>query len=251
LFDSIHDLFCTECLLLLTYRSRGTHRPDSSNLPTAGLVSLYQQLSSLCLYLLEDPCPQVMRIGAARRRCRCTQSQSSSPPFLYRSIGHHCFTGEYISPQSSHTQAAPAEIGSASPGLVARHRIRSRGQILRLGRSIFQAPTPTFTLSPSYLPRSRPFSNTPSAMTATKIDGTAIAKKIRERIHDQIAETQKINPRFTPSLKIIQGTGTSTYTDISLANVPCYSWRPLRLEYIPSEHATVTPADISQQPMFA
>jgi methylenetetrahydrofolate dehydrogenase (NADP+)/methenyltetrahydrofolate cyclohydrolase/formyltetrahydrofolate synthetase len=41
-------------------------------------------------------------------------------------------------------------------------------------------------------------------MTATKIDGTAIAKKIRERLHAQIQETQKTNPRFKPSLKIIQ-----------------------------------------------
>ena len=43
-------------------------------------------------------------------------------------------------------------------------------------------------------------------MTATKIDGTAIAKKIRERLHAEIESTQKINPRYKPSLKIIQGT---------------------------------------------
>lgn len=42
-------------------------------------------------------------------------------------------------------------------------------------------------------------------MTATKIDGTAIAKNIRERIHKEIEDTQKTNPRFKPSLKIIQG----------------------------------------------
>lgn len=41
-------------------------------------------------------------------------------------------------------------------------------------------------------------------MTATKIDGTAIAKTIRERLHQEIQDTQKINPRFKPSLKIIQ-----------------------------------------------
>jgi methylenetetrahydrofolate dehydrogenase (NADP+)/methenyltetrahydrofolate cyclohydrolase/formyltetrahydrofolate synthetase len=43
-------------------------------------------------------------------------------------------------------------------------------------------------------------------MTASKIDGTAIAKKIRERLQTEIVETQKINPRYKPSLKIIQGT---------------------------------------------
>jgi methylenetetrahydrofolate dehydrogenase (NADP+)/methenyltetrahydrofolate cyclohydrolase/formyltetrahydrofolate synthetase len=42
-------------------------------------------------------------------------------------------------------------------------------------------------------------------MTATKIDGTAIAKQIRERLRAEIVETQKINPRYRPSLKIIQG----------------------------------------------
>ncbi|CZT45260.1 C-1-tetrahydrofolate synthase [Rhynchosporium secalis] len=41
-------------------------------------------------------------------------------------------------------------------------------------------------------------------MTATKIDGTAIAKKIRERLHAEIESTQKVNPRYKPSLKIIQ-----------------------------------------------
>ena len=41
-------------------------------------------------------------------------------------------------------------------------------------------------------------------MTAIKIDGTAIAKAIRERLHAEIQSTQKINPRFKPSLKIIQ-----------------------------------------------
>ncbi|KAH6674373.1 formate--tetrahydrofolate ligase-domain-containing protein [Halenospora varia] len=41
-------------------------------------------------------------------------------------------------------------------------------------------------------------------MTATKIDGTAIAKSIRERLLLEIHEAQKVNPRFKPSLKIIQ-----------------------------------------------
>ncbi|KIM93050.1 hypothetical protein OIDMADRAFT_184928 [Oidiodendron maius Zn] len=41
-------------------------------------------------------------------------------------------------------------------------------------------------------------------MTATKIDGTAIAKAIRERLHAQVQATQKVNPRYRPALKIIQ-----------------------------------------------
>jgi methylenetetrahydrofolate dehydrogenase (NADP+)/methenyltetrahydrofolate cyclohydrolase/formyltetrahydrofolate synthetase len=42
-------------------------------------------------------------------------------------------------------------------------------------------------------------------MTATKIDGTAIAKKIREKLHAEIQSAQTVNPRYKPSLKIIQG----------------------------------------------
>jgi hypothetical protein len=42
-------------------------------------------------------------------------------------------------------------------------------------------------------------------MTATKIDGTAIAKNIRERLGEQIKSRQESNPRYRPSLKIVQG----------------------------------------------
>jgi hypothetical protein len=51
----------------------------------------------------------------------------------------------------------------------------------------------------------RPLSRSIRAM-ATKIDGTSIAKKIRERLHGEILEKQKLNPRYQPCLKIIQGT---------------------------------------------
>lgn len=42
-------------------------------------------------------------------------------------------------------------------------------------------------------------------MTATKIDGTAIAKSIRERLGGYIQQKQGVNPRYRPSLKIVQG----------------------------------------------
>ena len=59
---------------------------------------------------------------------------------------------------------------------------------------------------PSLPPRPprRLFSTVRPAMTATKIDGTAIAKAIRERLHAQVQATQKVNPRYRPALKIIQ-----------------------------------------------
>ncbi|KAH7011912.1 formate--tetrahydrofolate ligase-domain-containing protein [Ilyonectria destructans] len=41
-------------------------------------------------------------------------------------------------------------------------------------------------------------------MGAIKLDGTAIAKAIRERLGAEIVEKQKLNPRYKPCLKIIQ-----------------------------------------------
>lgn len=41
-------------------------------------------------------------------------------------------------------------------------------------------------------------------MAGTKIDGTAIAKGIRDRLNADIKERQLSNPRFKPSLVIFQ-----------------------------------------------
>jgi len=56
-------------------------------------------------------------------------------------------------------------------------------------------------------------------MAATKIDGTALAKRIREGLRTTIAEKQQINPRFKPCLKIIQvgdRSDSSTYVRMKL-----------------------------------
>ena len=66
-------------------------------------------------------------------------------------------------------------------------------------------------------------------MAATKIDGTAIAKSIRERIKAEIEDVQATNPRFKPSLVIIQvgdRSDSSTYVRMKLkaaqeANIQC------------------------------
>ncbi|KAL2353367.1 formate--tetrahydrofolate ligase-domain-containing protein [Cryomyces antarcticus] len=108
---------------------------------------------------------------------------------------------------------------------------------LRRGRS-FRVPRlqPTSspnaflaTSSPFYLNRSRHFSASPYNMTATKIDGTVIAKDIRERIAGEIRKKQQTNPRYQPSLTIIQVGGrddSSTYVRMKLkaaeeANITC------------------------------
>lgn len=83
-------------------------------------------------------------------------------------------------------------------------------------------------------------------MVGKKIDGTAIAKSIRERLHTQIYEAQKSNPRYQPSLKIIQvgdRTDSSTYVRMKLkaaeeADILC------ELIHLPS---SVTEAGLLQQ----
>lgn len=51
----------------------------------------------------------------------------------------------------------------------------------------------------------RHFSQGRATMVATKIDGTATAKSIREGLNAEIREAQASNPRFKPSLLIFQG----------------------------------------------
>jgi len=66
-------------------------------------------------------------------------------------------------------------------------------------------------------------------MAATKIDGTGIAKSIRERINADIKKAQETNPRYKPSLKIVQvgdRSDSSTYVRMKLkaaeeANIIC------------------------------
>jgi methylenetetrahydrofolate dehydrogenase (NADP+) / methenyltetrahydrofolate cyclohydrolase / formyltetrahydrofolate synthetase len=78
------------------------------------------------------------------------------------------------------------------------------------------------------------------------IDGTAIAKSIRERIHTQIQEAKKFNPRYKPSLKIIQvgeRADSSTYVRMKLkaaeeADILC------ELIHLPS---SITESELLQQ----
>ncbi|EED12374.1 C1 tetrahydrofolate synthase, putative [Talaromyces stipitatus ATCC 10500] len=66
-------------------------------------------------------------------------------------------------------------------------------------------------------------------MTGSKIDGTAIAKDIREKLKGEIAELQAKNPRFKPNLVIYQvgdRSDSSTYVRMKLkaaeeANILC------------------------------
>lgn len=72
-------------------------------------------------------------------------------------------------------------------------------------------PSPLLSIGglPSQLQQQRSFRTTAAAMVATKLDGNTIAKAIRERLGAEIAEKQKKNPRYHPSLRIIQGTSAN------------------------------------------
>lgn len=71
----------------------------------------------------------------------------------------------------------------------------SRAQTL-----LFDSPVPRrlFSSASSY-----------PTMAAMKLDGNAIAKKIRERLAGEVAKKQENNPRYKPCLKIIQGLSQS------------------------------------------
>ena len=70
-------------------------------------------------------------------------------------------------------------------------------------RSTFKSLALSSSSSPS-----RSFHSSPLNMVAAKIDGNAIAKSIRERLHDEIRDRQNSNPRYRPALRIIQGAST-------------------------------------------
>jgi methylenetetrahydrofolate dehydrogenase (NADP+) / methenyltetrahydrofolate cyclohydrolase / formyltetrahydrofolate synthetase len=83
-------------------------------------------------------------------------------------------------------------------------------------------------------------------MVGQKIDGTALAKTIRERIHAQIQEAQQSNPRYKPSLRIVQvgdRADSSTYVRMKLkaaeeADILC------ELVHLPS---SITEPELLQQ----
>lgn len=74
-------------------------------------------------------------------------------------------------------------------------------------RNIFASTSVVESKSLSFLNsfshQKRLFSST--TMVAAKLDGNAIAKSIREKLCAEVTEKQKLNPRFKPCLKIIQG----------------------------------------------
>ena len=106
--------------------------------------------------------------------------------------------------QSSAVSAATARVLLPSPPLVPLIQFPPTPRSSRSSPPLaHRRPRSSLPSLPPRPPR-RLFSTVRPAMTATKIDGTAIAKTIRERLHAQVQATQKVNPRYRPALKIIQ-----------------------------------------------
>ncbi|KAL9598861.1 MAG: hypothetical protein Q9219_004200 [cf. Caloplaca sp. 3 TL-2023] len=78
-------------------------------------------------------------------------------------------------------------------------------------------------------PHIRSFSASAAVMSAERIDGTVIAKAIRDRIRSDIKRAQETNPRYKPALTIIQvgdRSDSSTYVRMKIkaaeeANIIC------------------------------
>ncbi|KAF1972691.1 FTHFS-domain-containing protein [Bimuria novae-zelandiae CBS 107.79] len=93
---------------------------------------------------------------------------------------------------------------------------------------LFRSPYAQSYVFPSPSTR-RLLSSTSPLMTASKIDGNAIARSIRERLGAEVKQKQETNPRYRPSLKIIQvgdRSDSSTYVRMKLkaaeeANIDC------------------------------
>jgi hypothetical protein len=114
---------------------------------------------------------------------------------------------------STRTVSASALVSGSRPSV-------GRGALLTLSHMLSPGPV-WFNVSPrliQLIPKSitpsharYAFSTTRLTMVGTKIDGTAIAKNIRERLKEEIQTVQQSNPRFKPSLVIFQGQSEIRY----------------------------------------
>lgn len=150
---------------------------------SAPLTALPRRAAALLLRPY-SPCPRVYR-SRARLTSSSSSSSSSSPYSLSLSPLSY-------SPSSPSSSLHPQRLSAAGG-------VRSRG---------FRTPLIIRSDPPRredfiFIPK-RPLASTPNTMAATKIDGTAIAKSIREGLKAEIEQIQQTNPRFKPSLTIFQ-----------------------------------------------
>lgn len=187
------------------------------------------KLPTPCKSLLgKKTLPLAMIHGGASRHSICLQlqiSSSSSSSHMPATRSIASIPRVQIQTQGSHPPVCipPSRLSQSSS---CRSSITRASSLLPRSRSITAASLTALHNNRPYSCLSRPatssrivspcahqsaarhkrsLSSTSVAMTATKIDGTAIAKGIRQKLHEEIESRQKSNPRYKPSLKIIQG----------------------------------------------
>lgn len=139
-----------------------------------------------------------------------------------RSLLPHCTTYRLVQTHPTATSWYDVDLDNTSSPRLGVTTVSDQFSFLAnsfpAGRSIAKTALPTnsrlfraassarlFSCPPSSSSHLRQFSTSPTTMAAVRLDGTALAKSIREALHSEIAEKQKANPLFQPSLKIIQG----------------------------------------------
>lgn len=148
-----------------------------------------------------SPAPAPASPGGRKGVCSCCRSSESAPDSASQARYQ-----QLLSPRS--LPALPHTLFTTAGLLTQPLRIASPARSYSSFSSPVCSSRPSSFKSQSsllLLPR-RGFATSYPAMAATKLDGTAVAKQIRERLAQEIADKQKSNPRYQPSLKIIQGT---------------------------------------------
>ncbi|KAK4194581.1 putative C-1-tetrahydrofolate synthase [Triangularia verruculosa] len=126
-----------------------------------------------------------------------------------------CSSAQPDDRHSAAPRSAPRQSLPLSPAIHAQRLRLTRNLTTNLTTALFH---PASAQPNSFLAH-RAFSSSSAVMVAQRIDGTAVAKRVREQLKAEIAEKKGINPRFQPCLKIIQvgdRSDSSTYVRMKL-----------------------------------
>jgi hypothetical protein len=190
-----------------TTLARHLHCPTSTSLRTRyGTTSVYvvpvvaPGTSALSIPLPTGRLPALAPQSGSQKPC--ISSDYSTQPSLLPAHAYDYYT---ITARSSPALLTPPKTGPHVfvPARVSNYNANSSSPSLLTLRNlnVFQVQSSLFH-QPASL---RSFSMSTSTMTAIKLDGTAIAKSIREKLAAEVVEKQKLNPQYQPCLKIIQG----------------------------------------------
>lgn len=185
-------------------RQAGQSRPRSTSIRPRGCHKSYFFCDYPGLPAVAPGAPAVS--GHTRRVTNTTSiSPASVTPPHHPSHPPQLVAVAPSLPPSALRAAAPLRTGLGFITARTILPILPRAASLRYSSS---SSTPPLSRNLSFItskPSRRLFSSSSVDMAGIKIDGNAIAKEIREKLHAQIDEQLKTNPRFHPSLKIIQG----------------------------------------------